>query len=82
MGSSRFWLKLQKKKANLFRMIFPDSHYDNTPMLYTAIFHSCKNGNFQMKNYYDLFFFVRNIVCGSTLEPPHRVPTIYVLEQI
>ena len=23
--------------------------YDNTPMLYTAIFHGCKNDNFQMK---------------------------------
>ena len=26
-------------------------HYDDTPMQYTAIFHGCKNGNFQMKNY-------------------------------
>ena len=25
-------------------------HYDNTSMLYTAIFHGCKNENFQMKN--------------------------------
>ena len=25
-------------------------HYENTPMQYTAIFHSCKNDNFQMKN--------------------------------
>ena len=26
------------------------SHYENTPMQYTAIFHRCKNDNFQMKN--------------------------------
>ena len=25
-------------------------HYANTPMQYTAIFHCCKNVNFQMKN--------------------------------
>ena len=26
------------------------SHYENMPVQYTAIFHGCKNGNFQMKN--------------------------------
>ena len=26
-------------------------HYENMPMQYTAIFHGCKNVNFQMKNY-------------------------------
>ena len=25
-------------------------HYENTPMQYTAIFHGCKNHNFQIKN--------------------------------
>ena len=25
------------------------THYDNTPMQYTAIFHGCKNDNFQLK---------------------------------
>ena len=25
-------------------------HYNNKPMQYTVIFHSCKNDNFQMKN--------------------------------
>ena len=24
-----------------------DEHYENTPMQYTAIFHGCKNNNFQ-----------------------------------
>ena len=32
-------------------------HYDNTPMQYTAIFHGCKNGNFQMNNC-DIFLFL------------------------
>ena len=27
------------------------SHYTNTPMQYTALFHDCKNVNFQMKNF-------------------------------
>ena len=25
------------------------THYENTPMQYTAIFHGCKNDNFQIK---------------------------------
>ena len=33
-------------------------HYENTPMQYTVIFHSCKNDNDQ------------NIDRGYTLEPP------------
>ena len=40
-------------------------HYANTPMQYTAIFHGCKNDNFQMKNY-DIFLFVaqnKKVVC-------------------
>ena len=32
-------------------------HYANTPMQYTAIFHGCKNVNFQMKNYNIYFSF-------------------------
>ena len=30
------------------------NHYENTPMQYTAIFHSCKNDNFQF-NFFDFF---------------------------
>ena len=45
-------------------------HYANTPMQYTAIFHGCKNFNFQMKNYIFLIF-AQNIDCEYTLEPPH-----------
>ena len=32
-------------------------HYANMPMQYTAIFHGCKNVNFQMKNYNIFLFF-------------------------
>ena len=47
------------------------SHYANKPMQYTAIFHGCKNVNFQMKNYNIFLIFAQNIDCGYTLEPPH-----------
>ena len=37
---------------------------------YTAIFHGCKNDNFQM-NFFDIFLiFAQNIDCGYTLELP------------
>ena len=45
-------------------------HYANKPMQYTAIFHSCKNDNFQMKNCDDFHIFCSNIDCGYMLEPP------------
>ena len=45
-------------------------HYANTSMQYTAIFHGCKNDNFQM-NFFNIFLiFAQNIDCGYTLEPP------------
>ena len=45
-------------------------HNENKPMQYTAIFHGCKNGNFQL-NLFDYFhIFAQNIYCGYTLEPP------------
>ena len=45
-------------------------HYANTPMQYTAIFHCCKNVNFQMIFFNIFLFFAQNIDCGYTLEPP------------
>ena len=36
-------------------------HYDNTTMQYTAIFHSCKNYNFQMKNCYIFLIFAQKV---------------------
>ena len=53
-------------------------HYANMSVQYTAIFHGCKNDNFQMKIFDFFLIFAQNIDCGYTLE---RVPTIYVLEQ-
>ena len=35
------------------------AHYENTPMQYTAIFHSCKNDNFQMKNFDIVLIFAK-----------------------
>ena len=47
-------------------------HYANMSVQYTAIFHGCKNDNFQMK-FFDIFLiFAQNIDCGYTLEPPQR----------
>ena len=39
---------------------------------YTAIFHGCKNDNFQMKKFEFFLIFAQNIDCGYTLEPPPR----------
>ena len=46
------------------------SFYANTPMQYTAIFHGCKNVNYQMKNCGIFLIFAQNIDRGYTLEPP------------
>ena len=58
-------------------------HYANTPMQYTAIFHGCKNDNFQMKKCDIFLIFAQIIDCGYTLELRRflRVPIIYVLKQ-
>ena len=39
---------------------------------YTAIFHGCKNDNFQMKCFDIFLIFAQNIDCGYMLEPPQR----------
>ena len=44
-------------------------HYENTPMQYTVIFHSCKNNNFQMKKFEFVLIFAVNIDRGYMLEP-------------
>ena len=48
-------------------------HYANTPMQYIAIFHGCKNVNFQMNSFFFIcfLFLLKNIDCGYTLEQPH-----------
>ena len=49
-----------------------DIHYANMDVQYTAIFHGCKNDNFQI-NFFDIFLiFTQNIDCGYTLELPQR----------
>ena len=46
--------------------------YENMSVQYTAIFHGCKNDNFQMIFFYIFLIFAQNIDCGYTLEPPQR----------
>ena len=48
------------------------SHHANMSVQYTAIFHGCKNDNFQMKIFDIFLIFAQNIYCGYTLEPPQR----------
>ena len=43
--------------VHLCHLISAFVHYANTPMYYTAIFHGCKNDNFQMKNR-EVFFYI------------------------
>ena len=45
-------------------------HYANISVQYTAMFHGCKNDNFQMKIFDIILVFAQNIDCGYTLEPP------------
>ena len=57
-------------------------YYHNTPMHYTVNLNGCKSDNFLVENFrFFLLIFAQNINCGYTLEPPQRVPPIYVLEQ-
>ena len=40
-------------------------HYANTPMQYTAIFHGCKNVNFQMKMFNIFLFLLKTLIVGT-----------------
>ena len=40
-------------------------HYENTPMQYTAIFHDCKNDNFQMKFWNIFIFLLKTYIVGT-----------------
>ena len=51
--------------------IYISLHYENTPNQYSAIFHSLKNDNFQMKNCNIFLISAQNIDSGYALEPPH-----------
>ena len=63
----------RKKTAHSFNLcsLCIMSHYENTPIQYTAIFHDCKNDNFQMKICDVFLIYAHNSDCGYTLEPPH-----------
>ena len=50
---------------------FSHNEAHNTPMLYTAIFHGCKNDVFQMKKSDIFHIFAQNIDRGYTLESTH-----------
>ena len=55
-----------KAAAAYFSVTKCITHYENTPMQYTAIFHGCKNENFQL-NFFDYFHILaQNIYCGYT----------------
>ena len=45
-------------------------HYADIPMSYRAIFHGCKNDNFQLKFFDYFYIFAQNIDCVYSLEPP------------
>ena len=49
-------------------------------MTYILMFDAVKFEHFQMKNFDISHIFAQNINCGYTLEPPHRVPIIYVIK--
>ena len=66
------WLKICKQKLAVCICENRGAHYANRLMQYTAIFHSCKNVNFQMKKYNIFLIFAQNIDCGYTLEPPYE----------
>ena len=65
------FIKIMFKHNLAVPEIIPGNHYENTPIQHTAIFHGCKNDNFQMKFFDFLYIFAQNIDCGYTLELPH-----------
>ena len=67
MKGSMYHSEAAKCRAKLNAVV----HYANMSMHYTAIFHGCKNSNFQMKKCDIFLIFPQNIDCGYTLEPPH-----------
>ena len=60
------------QKAFNIKLVLVSTHYANMSVQYTAIFHGCKNFNFQMKIFDIFLIFAQNIDCGYTLEPPQR----------
>ena len=48
-----------------FRQTLDITHYANMPMQYTAIFHGCKNDNFQMKVVIFFLFLLKTLIMGT-----------------
>ena len=69
---NRFQLQVtgRSKAVVLCQFLYspPNLHYDITPIQYTAIFHGCKNYNFQMKICDIFLIFFQNIDRRYTLE--------------
>ena len=63
---------LKMEQRDVHAMILTVFHYDNRPIY--AIFHCCKNANFQLKNCQIFSYF-----CSNYRLQFLRVPTIYVL---
>ena len=51
-----------------YNALVVSTHYANMSVQYTAIFHGCKNDNFQMKNFDIFLIFAQNFDCGYTLK--------------
>ena len=56
--------------TTIVALIPSQGHYANMSVQYIAIFHGCKNDNFQMKKCGFFLIFAQNIDRGYTLEPP------------
>ena len=48
-----------------FPLVILYIHYANTPMQYTAIFHGCKNVNFQIKIIIFFSFLLKTLIVGT-----------------
>ena len=57
--------------AGLFLLYLSFPLRNQAYVIYTAIFHGCKNDNFQLKICVYFHIFAQNIDYGYTLEPPH-----------
>ena len=74
--------KIERKFRNICLLKLLLYHYENLPMKYTETFLICKTEKIFSRFFFNIFLiFAQNIDYGYTLEPPRRIPTIYVFEQ-
>ena len=76
------WCRLIDVNATLYEYhMLAEYHYENTPIQIYRKFH-LQNCKFSDKKNSDNFHITaQNIDCGYSLEPPRRVPKIYVLNR-